>query len=84
MTERTWETLGKPTMIPSLGGIGLFRGKLITLCGRLTQISISAQETSTKEYFEIVKFIENSAPFSILLGKLGLKQIRPEGKKKKS
>jgi hypothetical protein len=36
MTERTWEILGKPVMIPSLGGIGLFRGKLITLCGKLT------------------------------------------------
>jgi hypothetical protein len=35
MTERTWKILGKPSMIPSLGGIGLFRGKLITLCGRL-------------------------------------------------
>jgi uncharacterized transporter YbjL len=33
MTEKTWELLGDPAMIPSLGGIGLFRGKLITLCG---------------------------------------------------
>jgi hypothetical protein len=65
MTERTWETLGKPSMIPSLGGIRLFR----TLCGRLTQISMSAHGTSTEEDFEIVKFIENNAPFSILLGK---------------
>jgi hypothetical protein len=32
MTERTWEILGNHAMIPSLGGIGLFRGKLITLC----------------------------------------------------
>jgi hypothetical protein len=31
MTEKTWETLGKPAMVPSLGGIGLFKGKLITL-----------------------------------------------------
>jgi hypothetical protein len=69
MTERTWETLGKPVIIPSLGGIGLFRGKLITLCGRLTQTSMSAHGTLTEEYFEIVKFIEKSAPFSILLGK---------------
>jgi hypothetical protein len=69
MTERTWETLGKPVMIPSLRGIGLFRGKLITLCGRLTQISMSSHGTSTEEDFEIVKFIENNAPFSILLGK---------------
>jgi hypothetical protein len=56
-------------MVPSLGGIGLFRGKLITLCGRLTQISMSAHGTSTEEEFEIVKFVENSAPFAILLGK---------------
>jgi hypothetical protein len=69
ITERTWEILGKPAMIPSLGGIGLFRGKLITLCGRLTQISMSAHGTSTEEDFEVVKFIENSAPFAMLLGK---------------
>jgi hypothetical protein len=67
--ERTWEILGKPTMIPSLGGIGLFRGKLINLRGRLIQISISAHGTSTEEYFEVVKFIENNTPFSMLLGK---------------
>jgi hypothetical protein len=33
MTERTWEAIGKPAMIPSLGGIGLFRGKLVNLFG---------------------------------------------------
>jgi hypothetical protein len=49
ITERTWEILGKSAMIPSLGGIGLFRGKLITLCGRLTQTSMSSHGTSTKE-----------------------------------
>jgi hypothetical protein len=69
MTERTWEAIGKPAMIPSLGGIGLFRGKLITLCGRLTRISMSAHGTSTEEEFEVVKFIENNAPFAMLLGK---------------
>jgi hypothetical protein len=68
MTERTWEILGEHAMIPSLGGIGLFRGKLITLCGRLTHISMSYHETLTKEEFEVVKFIEN-APFAMLLGK---------------
>jgi hypothetical protein len=35
MKESTWETLGNPAMVPSLGGIGLFKGKMITLCGRL-------------------------------------------------
>jgi hypothetical protein len=69
MTERTWEILGKPAMVPSLGGIGLFRGNLITLCGRLTQTYMSAHGTSTEEEFEIVKFVENNTPFAIFLGK---------------
>jgi hypothetical protein len=49
MAERTWEILGKPVMIPSLRGIGLFRGKLINLCGRFTQISMSSHGASTEE-----------------------------------
>jgi hypothetical protein len=69
MKERTWEILGKPAMIPSLGGMGLFRGNLITLCGRLTQTYMIFHGTSTEEEFEVVKFIENSAPFAMLLGK---------------
>jgi hypothetical protein len=69
MTERTWETLGEPAMIPSLGGIGLLIGKLINLCGKITQISMSSKGTSTEEEFEVVKFIEDGAPFTMLLGK---------------
>ena len=57
MIERTWETLGNPAMIPSLGGIRLFRGKLITLCGRLTQMSMSAHGTLIEEDLGVVKFI---------------------------
>jgi hypothetical protein len=49
MTQRTWEILGKPAMIPSLGGIGLFRGKLINLCGNITQISMNVNGTSIEE-----------------------------------
>jgi hypothetical protein len=30
---------------------------------------MSAHGTSTKEEFEVVKFIENNTPFSMLLGK---------------
>jgi hypothetical protein len=69
MTERTWEAIGRPAMIPSLGGIGLFRGKLVNLCGKLTQISMNANGTSTEEDFEIIQFIEDHAPFTMLLGK---------------
>jgi hypothetical protein len=68
MTERTWEAIGRPAMIPSLSGIGLFRGKLVNLCGRLTQISMNVNGTSTEEDFEIIKFIEDNAPFTMLLG----------------
>jgi hypothetical protein len=69
VTERTWETLGNLVMIPSLGEMRLFKGKMITMCGRITQVSMSAHGTSTEEYFEVAKFIENNAPFTMLLGK---------------
>jgi hypothetical protein len=69
MPEKTWEVIGKPAMIPSLGGIGLFKGKLVMLCGKLAQIPMTVNGTSTNEYFEIIKFIEENTPFMMLLGK---------------
>jgi hypothetical protein len=36
MIEITWEILGKYSMVPSLGEIRYFKGKMINLCGRLT------------------------------------------------
>jgi hypothetical protein len=67
MIEKTLEAIGKSAMNPSLGGIGLFKGKLVNLCGRLTQISMNSNGTSTEEDFEIIKFIEDNAPFTMLL-----------------
>jgi hypothetical protein len=49
MTEKTWEVLGNPT--PSLGRKGLFKGKMITLCGRVTTVPIIVHGTSTEEEF---------------------------------
>jgi hypothetical protein len=69
MTKRTWELLGNPTMIPSLGGMGLFIGKLIILCGRLTKLPMTVNRASTKEDFEVIKFIEDTAQFTMLLGR---------------
>ena len=69
MTERTRELLGNPAMIPSLREIRLFKGKMINLCGKLTQIPMNVNRTSIEEDFEIIKFIENNAPFTMLLGK---------------
>jgi hypothetical protein len=83
MTERTWEILGKPAIIPSLGEIGLFRGKLINLCGRLTQISMSAQGALIEEEFEVIKFIENNSPFSMFLGKPWIERDHARRKEKK-
>jgi hypothetical protein len=56
-------------LIPSLGGTSLFRGKIVNLCGRLTGIPMTVNGTSTEEDFEIIKFIEDSAPFTMLIGK---------------
>jgi hypothetical protein len=49
MTESTWEILGNTAMVPSLGGIGLFKRKLITLCGRLAHVPMVSHGASTKE-----------------------------------
>jgi hypothetical protein len=56
-------------MVPSLGRIGLFKGNMINLCGRFTDMTIITHETSNEEEFEVIKFIENNAPFPVLLGK---------------
>ena len=69
MPESTWEILGKPAMIPSIGGIGLFKGNMITLCGRLTHEPMIAHGTSTEEEFQVIKFVENNAPFALFLGR---------------
>jgi len=69
MTEDTWKILGKPTMVPSLEMIGLFKGKMITLCGRVTNVPVIVHGTSTEEEFEVIGFIENNASFPLLLGK---------------
>jgi hypothetical protein len=67
--ERTWEDIGKLVMIPSLGGIGIFIGKLVNLCGKLTQIHMNINGTLTEEDFEIIKFVEDIALFTMLIGK---------------
>jgi hypothetical protein len=47
MPERTREAIRRLAMIPSLGGISLFRGKLVNLCGRLAWIPMNFDGTST-------------------------------------
>jgi hypothetical protein len=68
MREDTWEIFGMPIMIPSLGRTGLFKGKMITLRGRVTNIPIIIHGTSTKEEFEVIKLVEKNTPISLLLG----------------
>jgi hypothetical protein len=48
---------------------GLFKGKMITLCGRISHVPMIAHGISIEEEFEVIKFTENNAPFSLLLGK---------------
>ena len=78
MTEGTWEILGKPIVIPSLGRIGVFKGKMITLCQRFTNVPIIIHGTSIEEEFEVIKFVENNVHFPLLLGKTWIEkdQIR--------
>jgi hypothetical protein len=41
-------------MVPSLGRIGLFKGNMITLCGRVTNVPVIIHGTLTKEEFEVI------------------------------
>jgi hypothetical protein len=55
---------------------------MITLCGRLTQISMSAHGTSTEEDFEVIKFIEKRPIFYITrktLDQIGSSQKKRRG-----
>jgi predicted phage tail protein len=78
MTKETWEILGKPIVVPSLGRIVLFKVKMITLCGRVTNVPIIVHGTSTKEEFEFIKVIGDNASFPLFLGKTWIEkdQIR--------
>jgi hypothetical protein len=70
-------------MIPSLGGIGLFKGNMITLCGRITHVPMIAHGASTEEEFEVIKFVDNSTPFSLLFGNPWIEKYQIRGKKKR-
>jgi hypothetical protein len=82
MTEETWEIFRKPTVVSSLGRIGLFNDKMITLCGRVTTIPIISHGTSTEEEFEVIRFVGNSAPFPLLLGKTWIEKDQIRRKEK--
>jgi hypothetical protein len=82
MIESTWEILGKPIVVPSLGRIGLFKGNMITLCGRVTKVPVIIHGTLTQEEFEVISFVENNVPFPILLGKTWIKEDQMRRKAK--
>jgi hypothetical protein len=82
ITKRTWEAIGNIVMIPSLGGIGLFIGKLKNLCGKITQTSMNAKGTSTEEEFKFVKFIKDIAPFTMFPRKPWIERDRARREEK--
>jgi hypothetical protein len=71
-------------MAPSLGRMGFFKEKMITLCGRITNVPMISHDTSSEEKFEVIKFFENITPFSLLLGKTWIEkdQIRRKAEEK--
>jgi hypothetical protein len=83
MTKRTWETLGRSSLIPSLGTIILFKGKMVTLCGRITQITMNTHGTSTEEEFKVIRFIEDHSPFLALLGNIWIEKDHIRRKEEK-
>ena len=82
MPESTWEILGNLAMVPSLGRIGLFKGKMITLCRRITNVLVIIHGTLTEEEFEVIKLVENNVPFPLLLGKTWIEKDHIRRKEK--
>jgi hypothetical protein len=80
MPKSSWEILGKPAMVPSLGRIRLFKGKMITLCGRVTNVPTISHGTSTKEEFEVIKFVDNNTPFALMLRKIWIEKDQIQSK----
>jgi hypothetical protein len=68
LTTRSGLTTHSVTDYPTPRG-RLFKGKMITLCGRFTNIPMISHETLTEEEFEFIRLVENNAPFALLLGK---------------
>jgi hypothetical protein len=56
---------------------------MVTLCGRITQIAMSTHGTSTEEEFEVIRFIEDHAPFPSLLGKIWIEKDQIQRKEEK-
>lgn len=76
MTKEAWEAMDRPTLLPSLGRIGLFKGKLITLCGIIKAVKLMAEGTLTEEDFKVIRFVESTASFPLLLGKSWIEKDR--------
>ena len=47
---------------------------MINLCGRVTKVPVIIHGTSTQEEFEVIRFVENNAPFPLLLGTTWIKK----------
>jgi hypothetical protein len=56
---------------------------MIKLCGKLTWIPMNSNGTLTEEDFEIIRFIENNAPFTMLLGKPWIERDQARRKEEK-
>ena len=61
--------MGNPYVVPPYVRIGLFKGNMITLCGRVTNVPVIVHGTLTKEEFEVIRFVGGNTPFPLLLGK---------------
>jgi hypothetical protein len=47
---------------------------MVSLCGKITHIAMSTHGTLTEEEFEVIRFIEDRAPFLALLGNIWIEK----------
>jgi hypothetical protein len=56
---------------------------MVTLYGRITEIAMNTHGTSTEEEFEVIRFIEDRAPFPAFLGKIWIEKDQIQRKEEK-
>ena len=68
LTKQTWEHMGKPTLAWSPIQLRLANQQKIVPLGRFLDLQIDIDGVSTFTEFEVIEIIDDSNPYSALLG----------------
>lgn len=68
MPKKTWELMGKPTLVWSPIALKIENQQKILPFGRLESVWIDIEGVRSTTTFEVIEIVDNSIPFPALLG----------------